>query len=168
MADWKIQYNRDFVMSPMTPWVHRSSGGGEEGGPIVYNPPRPLPLPGKGYAAFVITVERFPFTFASLHELDEAIKVLEQPNLQVVETAGPKKQLPVQRKLDPHGAKTKHWTTRLPKTMQGWAKRRKIVFELKQGRDAIKKALGPANVARSYGRETTAAITSLPEHTDEQ
>ena len=167
MAEWKIQYNRDFVMSPMTPWVHRSSGGGEEGAPIVYQPPRPLPLPGKGYPTFVITVDRFPFTFASLQELDEAIKVLDQPTLEVVESTGKRKQLPVQRKLDPHGAKTKHWTARLPQTMQSWARRRKIVFELKQGRDAIKKALGPANVARSYGRETPGPNSAPPEQNGE-
>ncbi len=141
-------------MSPMTPWVHRSAGGGEEGVPVYYDPPRPLPLPGKGYPTFVITVERFPFSFASLYELDEAIRVLEEPVMEVVEPGGrAKKQLPVQRKLDPHGAKTKHWTSRLPKSMQSWAKRRKIVFELRQARDAIKRALGPANVARAYGRD---------------
>ncbi len=141
----------------MTPWVHRSVGGGDEGLPVRYEPPRPSPLPGRGYPMFVITVERFPFAFASLHELDEAIRVLEAPVLQIVEPAGrPNKQLPVQRKLDPHGAKTKHWTSRLPKSMQSWAKRRKIVFELRQARDAIKRALGPANVARCYGRETPA------------
>ncbi len=151
MATWTIRYDKHFTMSPMTPWVHRNVGGGEEGAPVVYDPPRPLPLPGKGFATFVITIDSFPFTFASLHELDEAIRVLEQPVLAQVEVR-PKKQLPVYRKLDPHGASNKHWTSRLPKSMQSWARRRKIVFELKQGRDAIKKALGPANVARSYGQ----------------
>lgn len=140
-------------MSPMTPWVHQAVNSDDEHAPVVYDPPRPLPLPGKGYATFVITADRFPFTFASLRELDEAIKALEEPVLQVVETQR-KKQLPVYRKLDPHGAKSKHWTARLPKTIiESWAKRRKIVFELKQGRDAIKKALGAANVERSYGRQ---------------
>jgi hypothetical protein len=151
MADWKIRYDKQFMLSPMTPWVHRSIGGGEEGGPVQYDPPRSLPLPGKGYATFVITIDRFPFTFASLHELDEAIRVLEQPTLPQVDVAR-KKQLPVYRKLDPHGAKQKHWLSRIPDGMQGWAKRRKIVFELRQARDAIKKALGPANVALSYGQ----------------
>jgi hypothetical protein len=151
MADWKIRYDNKFTLSPMTPWVHQRLNNAEEGGPALYEPPRPLPIPGKGYATFVITVDRFPFTFASLHELDEAIRVLEQPVLPEV-TGGPKKQLPVYRKLDPHGAKNKHWVSRLPQGMQNWAKRRKIVFELRQGRDAIKKALGPANVARSYGQ----------------
>lgn len=153
MSEWKINYNKDFVMSPMTPWVHRSVGGGEEGEPVRYDPPRPLPLPGKGFASFTIVVERFPFTFASLHELDEAIRVLETPVMPLVETpAAKRKQLPVQRKLDPHGAKSKHWTARLPKSMESWARRRKIVFALKEGRNAILKALGPANVARAYGR----------------
>jgi hypothetical protein len=150
MADWKIRYDKQFTLSPMTPWVHKRIDDGESG-PAVYDPPRPLPIPDKGYATFVITVERFPFTFASLHELDEAIRVLEQELLPQVES-GPKKQLPVYRKLDPHGAKTKHWVLRIPKGMQSWTRRRKIVFELKQGRAAIKKALGPANVARSYGQ----------------
>lgn len=144
----------------MTPWVHRQIGGGEDGSPVKYDPPRPLPVPGKGYATFVITVDRFPFTFASLHELDEAIHVLELELLPVVDT--PKKQLPVYRKLDPHGAKTKHWTSRLPKGMQGWAKRRKIAFELKQSRTAIKKALGPANVALCYGQSQLDAPADVP------
>lgn len=160
MADWKIDYTKQFTLSPMTPWVHRQSGGGEEGTPVVYDPPRPLPIPGKGYATFVITIERFPFTFASLHELDEAIRVLELEVLPVVE--GPKKNLPVYRKLDPHGAKSKHWTSRLPKSMQGWAKRRKIAFELKQNRTAIKKALGATNVALSYGRSEPVATPDVP------
>ena len=151
MPEWKIQYNREFVMSPMTPWVHRRMLT-EEGAPAIYDPPRPQPLPGKGYPMFVITADRFPFTFASLHELDEAIKVLGEPVLQTVVSGPRKKQLPVQRKLDPHGASQKHWTARLPKAMEGWARRRKIVFELQQGRDAIKRELGPANVERSYGR----------------
>jgi hypothetical protein len=151
MADWKINYTKHFTLSPMTPWVHRQVGGGEEGAPIAYDPPRPLPISGKGYATFVITVERFPFTFASLAELDEAIRVLELELLPVVD-AGPKKNLPVYRKLDPHGAKSKHWTSRLPRGMQGWAKRRKVAFELKQARVAIKKTLGAANVARCYGQ----------------
>ncbi|HEX6291126.1 MAG TPA: hypothetical protein VFZ66_18220 [Herpetosiphonaceae bacterium] len=158
MADWKIRYDKQFTLSPMTPWVHRSSGGGEEGALVSYDPPRPLPIPGKGYATFVITIERFPFTFASLHELDEAIRVLEQPELPQIDTRR-KKQLPVYRKLDPHGAKTKHWVSRIPKEMQGWAKRRKIVFELRQGRDAIKKALGPDNVARCYGQAEAESST---------
>lgn len=150
MAEWKINYNKNFVLSPMTPWVHQRVDNGE-GGPAEYDPPRPLPIPGKGYAQFVITVDRFPFTFASLHELDEAIRVLDQPELPVAETTTGK-QLPVYRKLDPFGAKTRHWTTRLPKNMLGWARRRKIVWELKHARDAIKKALGAAGVERSYGR----------------
>lgn len=150
MPDWKIRYDQHFTLSPMTPWVHKRLDNGESG-PAVYDPPRPLPIPGKGYATLIITIERFPFTFASLHELDEAIRVLEQETLPQVETK-PKKQLPVYRKLDPHGAKNKHWVQRIPKGMQSWAKRRKIAFELKQGRTAIKKALGPANVARSYGQ----------------
>lgn len=161
MPEWKITYNKQFTQSPMTPWVHRGVGGGEEGGPVEYDPPRPLPIPGKGYPTFMITVDRFPFTFASLHELDEAIRVLEQPVLPQFDTPK-KKQLPVYRKLDPHNAKSKHWTTRLPKGMEGWAKRRKIVFELKQGRDAIKKSLGPANVARSYGQAEPAIKNQEP------
>jgi len=148
---WSIRYSKDFTLSPMTPWVHKSIGGGEEDGPVTYDPPRPLPIPGKGYATFVVPVERFPFTFASLHELDEAIRVLEAPVIEVAET-GPKKKLPVYRKLDPHGARTKHWTTRLPKDMLGAARRRKVVFALKQARTAIKKELGPTNVARCYGQ----------------
>lgn len=160
MADWKINYTKQFIFSPMTPWVHRRVGSVEDGGPAVYDPPQPQPVPGKGFATFVITVDRFPFTFASLHELDEAIRVLELELLPVVEP--PKKQLPVYRKLDPHGAKTKHWTSRLPKSMQGWAKRRKIAFELKQARTAIKKALGPANVARSYGQSEAAVPADGP------
>ena len=148
MADWNINYTKDFVLSPMTPWVHRSR---DEGSGTVYDPPRPLPIPGKGYAQFVVRIDTFPFTFASMHEMDEAISVLEQEMLPLV-NEGPKKQLPVYRKLDPYGSKTKHWVTRLPKNMQGWAKRRKIAFELQQARTAIKKALGPANVARSYGQ----------------
>lgn len=161
MADWKINYTKQFTLSPMTPWVHRRVDGGEEGVTPVYAPPRPLPIAGKGYATFVITVERFPFTFASLHELDEAIRVLELEVLPAVDE-GPKKNLPVYRKLDPHGARTKHWTTRLPKGMQGWSKRRKIAFELKQGRTAIKKALGPANVARSYGQADPEVPADMP------
>lgn len=160
MANWNINYNKQFTYSPMTPWVHKQSGGGDEGGPVVYDPPLPEPVPGKGFATFVVTVDRFPFTFASLHELDEAIRVLEQEVLPTVAT--PKKQLPVYRKLDPHGAKTKHWTSRLPKGMQGWSKRRKIAFELKQARTAIKKALGPANVAHSYGQDVPVAAVGGP------
>ncbi len=159
MTEWKINYTRDFVMSPMTPWVHRAVSGGE-GSPVIYNPPRPTPFPGKGYATFVITVDRFPWTFASLHELDEAIKVLEEPVLPMVDAGSSgkrQKQLPVQRRFDPHSAKSKHWTERLPKDMQSWAKRRKIVFALKEGRAAIKKALGAAGVARSYGQAETEA-----------
>jgi hypothetical protein len=159
MAEWKINYTRDFVMSPMTPWVHRTVGGGE-GSPVIYDPPRPTPIPGKGYAVFVITIDSFPWTFASLHELDEAIKVLEQPALPVFGTGTSGKRqkvLPVQRRFDPHSAKSKHWTERLPKDMQSWARRRKIVFALKEGRNAIKKALGAANVARSYGEAVVEA-----------
>jgi hypothetical protein len=155
MAEWTIRYDKQFTMSPMTPWVHRAVSGGQEGEAVIYDPPRPLALPGKGFATFVIRIERFPFTFASLHELDEAIRVLEQPVLPQIDAApGSRqgKQLPVYRKLDPHNARGKHWTSRLPKGMQGWAKRRKIVFELKQARDAIKKELGPANIARCYGQ----------------
>lgn len=152
VANWKITYNQQYVMGPMTPWVHKAVGGGEDG-PRVYNPPRPLPIPGKGYATFTITVDRFPFSFTSLHELDEAIRVLDEPVLPIADApAKGKKVLPIHRRLDPHGAANKHWTSRLPPSMQGWAKRRKIVFELKQGRDAIKKELGAANVARSYGQ----------------
>lgn len=163
MAEWKIEYNKDFVMSPMTPWVHRRSDG-EEGGPAIYEPPRPLPIPGKGYATFVVRVDSFPFTFASLHEMDEVIKVLDQEVLPQVETKA-RKQLPVYRKLDPYGATSKHWLTRLPKDMQGWRKRRKIVFELNQARTAIKKALGPANVARSYGQaQEHASGSNTPEN----
>lgn len=159
MADWKIVYNKQFTYSPMTPWVHKRSGDAEDV-KVSYEPPRPLPVPGKGYASFVIRIDSFPFTFASLHELDEAIHVLEQETLPMV--AAPKKNLPVYRKLDPHGAQTKHWTSRLPKGMQGWAKRRKLAFELKQTRMAIKKALGPANTQRSYGQDPDAPPVDEP------
>jgi hypothetical protein len=158
MADWKITYNDKFVMSPMTPWVHRRVSG-EEGAPAAYDPPRPLQIPGKGYATFRVTVERFPFTFASLHELDEAIRVLEEPVLPAVATPE-RKRLPVYRRLDPHGASERHWTARLPKQMQGWARRRKIVGQLRDSRAAIVKALGPANAARAYGRDPAQADDS--------
>ncbi len=156
MADWKIIYSKRFTLGPMTPWVHRRVGG-EEGAAGVYDPPLPLPIPGKGYATFRIAIDRFPFTFASLHELDEAIRVLDEPALPAVTSGVARsKRLPVYRKLDPYGATARHWIERLPKQMQGWARRRKIVWELKHGRDAIKKALGPANVARAYGRDPSA------------
>jgi hypothetical protein len=156
MADWKILYNKRFTLGPMTPWVHRRVGG-DEGDGGVYDPPLPLPLDGKGYATFRIVVDRFPFIFASLHELDEAIRVLDELALPAAATGVTRsKKLPVYRKLDPYGASSRHWTERLPKQMLGAARRRKIVWELKHSRDAIKKALGPANVARAYGRESSA------------
>ncbi|MCA9727561.1 MAG: hypothetical protein KC729_07750, partial [Candidatus Eisenbacteria bacterium] len=108
-------------------WVHRETDGRPWHEAEVFDPPRPAPIPGRGYAVYKVEVDGFVFEFASLAELRVCIETLSQ------------KLLP--RPLDLSRGRgmgpNSHWLSRLPAEVKSWRFRVKAVSYLRRAQEGF-------------------------------
>lgn len=116
----RIEYRDQPVRTPVTPWAHRGLNGGYDQA-TVFDPPRPGPVPGKGYPVWIVDHRGRSLMFASPEEIEHVIDVLGR------------KILPSSRELgQPYLAVNSHWLSRLHASFKPWKVRQELVKKLKQ------------------------------------
>jgi hypothetical protein len=125
-----IEFTETWRHGPMTFWVHRAADGKQWYRARQFNPPAPLPVPGRGYPFFFVEVDGFVFEFASLDELDFCIARLGLRHLPDSE--------PETHDVSGPGA---YWQNKLPKAVLSWRYRQKAVKYLAKCRAAFERTL---------------------------
>lgn len=124
------EYSETWQDSPMSYWVHVEADGRPYYEAEAFDPPRPGPVPGRGYATHFVECDGFTFEFSSLAELEECARILSQ------------KALPSTLRLSakriggagPNG----HWLSRLPAHVKPWRYRQKAARYLTEAGKALK------------------------------
>ena len=122
MSRYWVEYSNDPVRSPMTFWVHREKAGQQWSLGAELDPALPVPVGGRGYPKYFVTVADFQFRFASFEEMRHCIDVLSSETLPSTTelsdargtAAGPKS----------------HWLSRLPARTKSWRFREKAVTRI--------------------------------------
>ena len=120
-----IEYTEKWTTSPMSYWVHQELDSKYWYDAIEFDPPRPRPIPGKGYPFYSVEIDGFIFRFVSLAEIDRCMEVLSN------------KVLPTTLSLRADRGTTllnKHWLSRLPAKVKSWKYRQKAVKHLSHAR----------------------------------
>ena len=125
-----IEFTEKWRHSPMTYWVHRPADGKRWFRAQAFEPPLPLPVPGRGYAYFFVELDGFTFEFASLKEIDFCIARLGQRHL-------PETAQEIQAVCGPGG----YWQNKLPKDVLSWRYRQKAVKYLGTCRGEFERSL---------------------------
>ena len=115
-----IEYGENWMASPMSYWVHIEVDDLPWCEAGRFDPPKPRPVAGRGYARFYVEVEDFLFHFASLEELRVCIGTLSERVLPTTLRATRERG---QGAIGPNG----HWLSRLPARLLGWPRRQRIV-----------------------------------------
>ena len=130
-----IEYGPAWVDSPLSYWVHVEADDRPYYESERFDPPRPGPVPGRGYARLFVELDGVTLEFSSLAELDHLIEVLSR------------KALPTTRSLSarrPGGrGPNSHWLSRLPAKAKPWRYRQRAVRYLSEVRGAL-----PGNFGR--------------------
>ena len=124
-----IEYHDRWQDSPLSFWVHtgQDSTAASEG--PISAPPKPGPVPGKGYATLHVECDGFVFQFSSLAEVDHCIDVISQRNLPStirLTKAGPGGK-------GPNG----HWLSRLPANVKPWSYRERAIRRISAARELL-------------------------------
>src|SRR5260221_7419125 len=117
----------------MTYWVHIEADGKGWYAAQEFNPPKPKPVPAKGYPLYHVEFDGFTFQFSSLDELRVCIDTLA------------KKVLPTSLRLSAgrgtgYGP-SNHWLNRLPKKVKPWRYREKAIVYLRKSLEDFEKEI---------------------------
>lgn len=124
MKRYWIDYQESEPDLPMTFWVHRAVDLVEVWSESTrFDPPRQPPVPGKGYPVFQVEFDGFIFAFASLAEIRECIKVLEQKLLP--------RTYDLSAERETFMGPNSHWLSRLPAKTKRWKYRKGAVAYLR-------------------------------------
>src|SRR5215831_11109857 len=106
------EFTPEWRPGPMTFWVHRHLDADSWSTASTFDPPKPAPVSGRGYATYFVEIDGVTFKFASLDEFRECIRVL---SLKV---------LPSTRALSAARGTgvgpNSHWLSRLPSRAKPW------------------------------------------------
>ncbi|MGC1274822.1 MAG: hypothetical protein WBC44_14035 [Planctomycetaceae bacterium] len=129
-----IEYRDEWSREPMTYWVHREADGKPWYEAEVFDPPRPVPVPGRGWPVYFAEIDGFTFRFASLAEMEVCIETLSR------------KVLPTTRRLTEERATcygpNHHWLSRMPKGTKSWSYRQKAVTYLRMAKRQFEQEVG--------------------------
>ena len=131
MSKWKLEFFNERYHSPMTYWVHK----GQDEKTLRYvdctafNPPLPPKEPFKGYPFLTVSVLSFDIVFASVHEMEHFIEVMQQKNLPTTQALSAQRGVP----MGPNS----HWLSRFPANLKSWTKRQKLVLAVQKARAAV-------------------------------
>jgi len=118
-----ISYSPTWRHGPMTYWVHVAADGKPWHQAQVFDPPAPMPVPGKGFPVFFVEFDTALLCFSSLAELRVCLHTLSQRVLP--------SNLILTRKRGGGYGPSNHWLNRLPLRAMTWPYRRKVVKYLK-------------------------------------
>ena len=121
MKVW-MEYRPERVKSPLSFWVHKPLDADIWNDASEHDPPMPRGALGQGWPIYLVEHRGQELYFASLDEIDHAMKVLGQKNL------------PTTRKLAEQAGSPKfqheHWLTKLSKFWKPWNTREFLVRRL--------------------------------------
>ena len=124
MNKWHIGYTKEFEPSPLSFWTHIEADGQPWYSAMSFVPPKPLPVPGKGFAVLKVPVLGVELRFASVAEVHHFLEIMRQKNL------------PTTRRLSGQRATglgpNSHWLSRLPSGLKAWTKRAKVIAIVEQ------------------------------------
>lgn len=130
MKRFWVDYQSSEPVLPMTFWVHRAVGDVEVWSDATdFDPPRQLPVPGKGYPVFNVEIDGFTFVFASLAEIEDCIRILDCKLL-------PRTTDLSKARGTPQGPNS-HWLSRLPARTKSWKYREKAVTYLREALESF-------------------------------
>lgn len=120
-----IEYGDEWTPGPMSFWVHIETDGQPWYAATHFDPPKPGPVTGRGYARYYVEVEGFTFRFASLWEVRACIQTLAQQVLPSTlrETLGRTRHGP---------GPNRHWLSRLPARLLPLRRRLRVVDYLER------------------------------------
>ena len=121
MKVW-MEYRPERVRSPLSFWVHRHLDADSWFYATEHDPPMPRGVPGRGWPIYLVEHRGQELFFASLEEIDHAVKVLGQKHLPTT------LQLAEQVGL-PH-FQHEHWLTKLSSSWKPWKIRKVLVQRL--------------------------------------
>jgi hypothetical protein len=120
-----IEYREEWYRSsPMAFWVHLPADGRSWLEAKEFKPPRPSPVPGKGFPVYFVEFDGFIFCFSSLDEIDVCINVLGRRNLPDVTNEWRGRTGP-----------GSHWLNKLPGRVLPWTYRKRAVDYLRECRE---------------------------------
>src|SRR6187402_2479219 len=122
-----IEYTKAWQPGPMSFWVHIEAEGHQWYRTDKFEPPKPGPVPGKGYARFVVEIDSATLYFALLEEITVCIETLSQKAL-------PSNMILAAKRGANTGAKygsSSHWLNHIPLRSMTWPYRQKAVKYLK-------------------------------------
>ncbi|MDB5357740.1 MAG: hypothetical protein JWN24_4193 [Phycisphaerales bacterium] len=124
-----VEYGEEWVPGPMSYWVHIETDDQPWNKAADFDPPKPAPVGGRGYARFYVEAEGVTLYFASLQELRACIGTLARRILPSTlrET--------VARNAPPDGPSpgpNQHWLSRLPARLLPWRRRVRLVEYLQK------------------------------------
>jgi hypothetical protein len=121
-----IEFSQTWRQGVMSYWVHVEVDGKSRYEATPFEPPKPEPVSGRGYAGFYVEAEGVTLYFASLAELRVCIDMLGQrvlpSTIRETERRGTKDG------VGPNG----HWLSRLPAKILPWPRRQRLVKYLQQ------------------------------------
>ncbi len=107
----------------MSFWVHVEAEDKPWFQAQVFSPPAPKPVPGKGFAIFLVEIDSALLWFSSLAELRVCIATFSQKVL-------PSNLILTQKRGAKYGPNN-HWLNRVPLRSMAWPYRQKVVKYLK-------------------------------------
>ena len=128
MTKWRIEYNDEFVSSPLTYWVHDTVDGQPWSDSAVYEPPLPSVIGGKGYAQLYVDILGVEIMFSSVEEVEHFLDVIKRKNM------------PTTHQLTKDSSDlNRHWLSRFPSKLLAWRKREKYIKTVESALDDFKK-----------------------------
>ena len=126
MGKLKIEFNKDYFVTPVSYWAHKKLDGEYWHDASKYDPPLPCAIPNKGFPLLILETQGVELKFASIPEIEQFLDVISQKNMPTTN------QLSIAYGLT-YGSNT-HWLSRLPKKLKSWKKREKLILLLQKGK----------------------------------
>ena len=133
MAKHLIKFNKDYVSSPLSFWVHIDephNGRWIWDSAQKHHPELPKPVFSKGYPMLVVDALGHELRFSSIEEIEHFLEVITQKNMPS------SSKLASQRRMST--GLNSHWLSRLPAKFKSWNNRQKYIPHIQDGLDAFK------------------------------
>lgn len=119
-----ITFTEEWQAGPMSYWVHIEADGKNWYAAKEFKPPKPKPVPARGYPVFHVEFDGFTFQFQSLDELRVCIDTLA------------KKVLPTSARLSAERGTgygpSNNWLNRLPRKVKPWRYQQRAIVYLQK------------------------------------
>lgn len=124
MGAISFEYSDSFRESLVTYWAHRPLSGGVWNVAGSHSPELPSAIPGKGFCRCLIEYESNVLEFASVHEIEHVVEVLE---LRLLPTT-----VRLSKLVSGTSGPSAHWLSRIPLKSKSFKNRQRLVKLLRK------------------------------------